>query len=293
MEDRLGDIKTVRLDTASSVTELKGEEVFLPEFSKKMSHLQHCYNRVKENNQKIYELKDKHIKATLSEQEKAISQELDSLINKNTALCKTLKEGIDNIELIVITAKKDAAHEPETRIQDLSLRALRGKFAEVLKETQTAQIDYKAAVKQKMGRQVKIMDPSLTPDQVEDICNDPDGADKLMQNKLMGMGHVKLKNAVSDIQDKHKDILKLERSVQTIHQMFVDMAMLVQQQGEMLDNIELNVQEAVDYVKKANKQLDKAKKQHIKSRKWKCCILITLLIVIMAVVIPIVLTKTL
>lgn len=42
--------------------------------------------------------------------------------------------------------------------------------------------------------------------------------------------------------------------------------MLVQAQGEMLDNIQLNVEEAENYVKKANKQLKKAKESH---KKWK------------------------
>ncbi len=58
-----------------------------------------------------------------------------------------------------------------------------------------------------------------------------------------------------------------KKSVEIIHQMFMDMAMMVQAQGEMLDNIELNIQEAVDYVKKANVQLAKAKKSHMTSKK--------------------------
>jgi len=32
-----------------------------------------------------------------------------------------------------------------------------------------------------------------------------------MTAKLMGPGHIKLRHAVADIQDKHRDILKLER----------------------------------------------------------------------------------
>jgi len=49
--------------------------------------------------------------------------------------------------------------------------------------------------------------------------------------------------------------------------MFIDIALLVQAQGEMLDNIEINVQTAENYVKKANVQLKKAKKSHQRSRK--------------------------
>jgi len=55
----------------------------------------------------------------------------------------------------------------------MSFKALKSKFAEVLKEAQSIQIDYKTAVKSKMVRQIKLIDNTLTPDQVEEICNDP------------------------------------------------------------------------------------------------------------------------
>jgi len=45
---------------------------------------------------------------------------------------------------------------------------------EILKESQNIQVGYKTAVRQKMNRQVKIIDPSLSEAQVEEICNDPE-----------------------------------------------------------------------------------------------------------------------
>jgi len=65
-------------------------------------------------------------------------------------------------------------NEPETRIKDITFRALKSKFLEVLKDSQTTQVEYKTAVKQKMNRQVKIIDPSISDAQVEEICNDPE-----------------------------------------------------------------------------------------------------------------------
>ena len=57
------------------------------------------------------------------------------------------------------------------------------------------------------------------------------------------------------------------KSVNAVYQMFVDMALLVHQQGEMLDNIELNVNDAKNYVEKGEKQLQKAKENHQAARK--------------------------
>ena len=48
-------------------------------------------------------------------------------------------------------------------------------------------------------------------------------------------------HAYLNVSDKLQDVLKLERSVEELHQMFVDMANLVEAQGEMLDSIEHQV----------------------------------------------------
>lgn len=49
--------------------------------------------------------------------------------------------------------------------------------------------------------------------------------------------------------------------------MFSDIAMIVHQQSEELDSIEANLNQAKDYITKAEKVLVKAKEQHQKNRK--------------------------
>ena len=57
---------------------------------------------------------------------------------------------------------------------EITYRSVNSKFADLLKEFQTVQVNYKTAVKTKMERTVKVMDPTLTQDEVEEICNDPE-----------------------------------------------------------------------------------------------------------------------
>jgi len=284
MEDRLADLM---VGVKSPATAETNAEELMPEFNKKINTIQYYIKTVKENNGKIVRLKERHISATLTEQEKAISEELDNLIAENAKFCQTIKSELEYVEQEVKKAQEKERGEPETRIKDITFRALKAKFAEILKETQTTQIDYKTAVKSKISRQARIIDPNLTNEQIEEVCNDPEGAGKLLANKMLGQGHVKLRNAVADIQDKYKDIQKLEKSVELIHQMFIDLQMLVQAQGEILDNIELNIQGAHDYAKKAVIELNKAKKSHIIYKKYKCCIIITVLIILgLVIIIP-------
>lgn len=80
---------------------------------------------------------------------------------------------------------------------------------------------------------------------------------------------------------KYQDIVALEQSVAELHQMFLDFALLTEQQGELLDQIEFNVKNAADYVEEANVQVFKSIEISKRTRKKQCCILICLIILIL------------
>ena len=52
-----------------------------------------------------------------------------------------------------------------------------------------------------------------------------------------------------------------------VYQMFVDLALLVNQQGEMLDNIEISLNDSKNYVETGEQELIKAKELHKAARK--------------------------
>lgn len=56
------------------------------------------------------------------------------------------------------------------------------------------------------------------------------------------------KRMLADVTQRRDQILELERSIKELHDLFVDMALLVQSQGELVDNIERNVTRATDAV---------------------------------------------
>uniref|UniRef100_G3TS63 Syntaxin-1A n=1 Tax=Loxodonta africana TaxID=9785 RepID=G3TS63_LOXAF len=93
------------------------------------------------------------------------------------------------------------------------------------------------------------------------------------------------KQALSEI-ERHSEIIKLENSIRELHDMF-DMAMLVESpEGEMIDRIEYNVENSVDYVERAVSDTKKAVKYQSKARRKK------ILIVICCVVLGIVIAST-
>lgn len=80
--------------------------------------------------------------------------------------------------------------------------------------------------------------------------------------------------------DKYQDILTLEASVAELHQMFLDFALLTEQQGELLDQIEYQVKAASDYIEEGNTDMVSAIELQKSIRKKQCCIVMTILVVI-------------
>ena len=109
----------------------------------------------------------------------------------------------------------------------------------------------------------------------------------IFAEQIMSQGQAAAMNALADIQEKHEDIIKLARSVQELHELFVDMSVLVEAQGELLDQIEHHVVDAVEYAEAGVKELTKAKKLQQAARKKMvavaCCLMIVLAIVLVPV----------
>ena len=81
------------------------------------------------------------------------------------------------------------------------------------------------------------------------------GGQQQMTNTLIRLSGYKCRLITARIEDKYQDIKALEQSVAELHQMFLDFALLVDRQGEALNNIELQVRQAVDHVEDGNKEV--------------------------------------
>lgn len=75
-----------------------------------------------------------------------------------------------------------------------------------------------------------------------------------------------------------------------LHQMFLDFALLTEQQGELLDQIEHQVQEAGEYVGEANVQLVQAIELQ-KSIRKKQCIIALIVLIILGIIIGVIAAK--
>lgn len=88
------------------------------------------------------------------------------------------------------------------------------KYQSVSLKFQTIESEIRTIMQTKIVRNAEIvLGRNLNNEEKGEVLNDPATAQKLLQSKLTGTAHVKLQNAVSDLEERHKDIINLEKVI--------------------------------------------------------------------------------
>lgn len=123
-------------------------------------------------------------------------------------------------------------------------------------EFQNVQGSYNDKSRNLIKSQVQLVNPNASDDDIQKaIENGPDQIFSTSERAKVAA------EALTYIQDRHKEILKLQKSLEEVHQMFLDLAALVEQQGEVIDRIAFNISHAKEDVLKATEELKQANKQ--------------------------------
>lgn len=112
-------------------------------------------------------------------------------------------------------------------------------------------------------------------------------SETFLQKAIQQQGRGQVMETVLEIQERHDAVTVIERNLKELHQVFMDMAVLVEHQGEQLDNIESHVNRANSYVTRGTVQLTEARKKQKNTRKWTCFAILLLLIIIAIIVLSI------
>ncbi len=88
------------------------------------------------------------------------------------------------------------------------------------------------------------------------------------------------RKALEEIQSRHRDVVRIEKSILELQQLFMDMAVLVAAQGEVVDQIAIHVEEAVKDTDAGVTALHNAVELQKKSRKKMCMIMLILAAII-------------
>ncbi|CAI5791054.1 syntaxin-1B [Podarcis lilfordi] len=262
MKDRTQELRSAKdSDDEEEVVHVDRDH-FMDEFFEQVEEIRGCIEKLSED---VELVKKQHsaILAAPNPDEKT-KQELEDLTadikktaNKVRSKLKAIEQGIEQEEV----QNRSSA---DLRIRKTQHSTLSRKFVEVMTEYNTTQSKYRDRCKDRIQRQLEITGRTTTNEELEDMLES--GKLAIFTDDIK-MDSQMTKQALNEIETRHNEIIKLETSIRELHDMFVDMAMLVESQGEMIDRIEYNVEHSVDYVERAVSDTKKAVKYQSKARR--------------------------
>ncbi|KAF5725694.1 putative syntaxin [Tripterygium wilfordii] len=165
---------------------------------------------------------------------------------------------------------------------------LRKKLKDLMMDFQGLRQRMMTEYKETVGRRYfTVTGENPSEENIDKIISDGNGGEEFLARAIQEHGRGKVLETVVEIQDRHDAAKEIEKSLLELHQVFLDMAVMVEAQGEQLDNIEHHVLNASHYVKDGAKELRTAKGYQRNSRKWMCIGIILLLLIILVIIIPI------
>ncbi|XP_072908061.1 syntaxin-2-like isoform X1 [Hemitrygon akajei] len=278
MKDRLGDLRAHKENFEDEVTITVEKDHFMDDFFQQVEEIRGYIDRISDS---VEEVKKKHsIILSAPNPDGKTKEELEDLTLSIKATANKVRNKLKVIEQSIKDEDEENQGSVDLRIRKTQHSTLSRKFANVMTEYNEIQIYFRERSKGRIQRQLEITGKTTTDDELEEMLES--GNPSIFTSDIISDTQI-TRQALNEIESRHKDIMKLEASIRELHDMFVDMAMLVEQQGEMVNNIETNVVNAVEYVERAKEETKKAMRYQSKARR-KMFLIIICVVVLIAVV---------
>ncbi|WVR03949.1 hypothetical protein IAU60_000948 [Kwoniella sp. DSM 27419] len=171
------------------------------------------------------------------------------------------------------------------RAQKTQAEGVKTRFQGLLQEHQVIEKEFRKKVKDRVERQYRIVNPSATEEEVREVT-ESDNPQVFSQALLNSNRYGAARSAYREVQERHAEIQKIEKTLTELAQMFSEMAMLVEQQDETIVNVETQAQGVDNDIKAGYEQTSKAVESAKKARrkKWICFFICLAIIAIIAIV---------
>ncbi|KAM4732725.1 syntaxin 3b isoform 2-T2 [Anableps anableps] len=286
MKDRLEQLKATCDQDDDEVEIAMDNAAFMDDFFSQIEDIRNSIDKIDENVAEVKKLYSVILSAPTSDQKtqddlEAITNDIKKMANNARNKLKTIERNLESEQQERVSA--------DMRIRKSQHAVLSRKFVEVMTKYNEAQVDFRERSKGRIQRQLEITGQAKTDEELEEMLESGNAA--VFTAGIVDSGISK--QALSEIESRHKDIVRLESSIKELHDMFVDIAMLVESQGGMIDRIESNMDQSVGFVERAVADTKKAAKFQQEARRKMIFIGVCCAVVVVVILLIIILTQTL
>ncbi|XP_051176756.1 syntaxin-1A-like [Leptopilina boulardi] len=237
-----------------------------------------------ENIEKVKEMQNN----VLTHTNKGIQMELESRIFTISQTSKRIQKKLVEMgkqttkidDLTIVSAADGPAHK---RIKILQYTTMLKLYSDIIQDYNETLLKYHEKCTSLLQQQRLLIRRQITSAEFEELLEAQETS-LFVDNILVDIQITK--QQLSDMETRHKEVKKLEKSITEIRDLFVDVAFLIQEQGEQINNVEFFAGKTMDNIDSGGQDLKKAKKKSARLRKRKIkivCILIAIIIILILI----------
>ncbi|KAL3625121.1 hypothetical protein CASFOL_030575 [Castilleja foliolosa] len=271
--------------------QMNSGDLGLENFFKQVQEIEKQYEKLNTLLRKLQANIDAHEETkavTKAASMKAIKKRMEKDVDEVGKIARSIKSKIEELD------KENLANRQKPgcgkgsgvdRSRTATTVALKKKFKDRTTEFQTLRENIHQEYREVVERRVFTVTGTRADEETIDKLIETGDSEQIFQKAIREQGRGQVMDTLAEIQERHNAVRELEKKLLDLQQIFLDMAVLVDAQGDMLDNIESQVSSAVDHVQSGNTALQKAKSLQKNSRKWMCIAIIILLIIVAIIVV--------
>ncbi|KAI8799253.1 t-SNARE [Cladochytrium replicatum] len=212
--------------------------------------------------------------------------ETTSLQNQLTAIqddsSRVLRSARNTLQTMVLQTKQlppsQAVDASSRRVQQANLAQ---KLQQLSADYQAVQSDYEKRLKSRMAREVKIVAPNATQEEIDQAIDSRQGpvfAQQLLSTRVDAQ-----RKTLQEVNARHEELQRIERSITELYELFQEMQLMIDTQAEVINNVETRVGEATAFLEEGNVAMTNAV-EHRKSARRTAWIITGIIIAVIIIV---------
>ncbi|XP_076019653.1 syntaxin-2-like isoform X1 [Genypterus blacodes] len=246
-------MKRITWQHSSIMGNISGAEVNLEEYFKKVGEVRDLLDKI---SHQAKEVERKHGAILSSPNPDRKSKDELEMLNKETKKSiNVARSKLKSMHRSLPVDENGNSASVSHRIQKNQHSDITRRFVEVTKGYYKAQISFREKCKDRIQRQLDIANRMTTDEELEEMLQSVNPS--IFVSNFTADSRV-TSRALTEIESRHRDIVSLESNIKEMQEIFMDTAMLVEVQGDLMNNIEKNVTSAAEYVGASKGSTDNA-----------------------------------
>ncbi|KAK3136689.1 hypothetical protein QOZ80_5BG0441030 [Eleusine coracana subsp. coracana] len=197
---------------------------------------------------------------------KEVKKRMEQDVSEVTKVARLAKSKVEQLN------KENAANREKVgfgkgsgvdRSRTTTTFALTKRLRERILEFQTLREEIQKEYRDVVERRVFTVTGEHADEETIDRLVETGDGEQIFQRAIQEQGRGRVLDTLQEIQERHDIVKEIEKKLLDLKQIFLDLAVLVQAQGEMLNDIESQVTGANEHIQSGTNQLRKARTQKV------------------------------